>query len=312
MCRKIISFILVIAILLLLSVTVLASETPTGQLVPDNNLESIDTGSAILTICESEHGNLLFAGAYKEAPHIVYQWYGSASQFYALIQSDDTFDYLETLPFTNLDNIEIVNFDSYLSGHTSTWASSRYELDAVRNDMEDRYGGEQDWYPLQTDSTSYAPLTIRVRQDVTVTAEAMGLEPIPVGYSIATSATALAAKYAGWLTVQSAMGMISAAIGIYNTAEALQETFFIQMYRGISSAQRFGTVTPANGTETTMVTASRTYCRYYCFNDSVNINSSNAADYLVDSGRFECTYAPSEYKFYAATMMEEAYDLYVN
>lgn len=311
MYKKTMSFVLAIVMLLSLSINVLANETPTGQLVSDGNIESIDTGSAILTICEGEHGNLLFAGAYKNAPHIVYQWTGSASQFYALIHSDDVFGYLETLPFTNLDNIEVVDFDSFLCGHTSTWASSRHELAAVRNDMEDRYGSKQDWYPLQTDSTSHAPLTIRVRQDVIISAEAMGLEPIPEGVPIVTTAASWAAKYAEWLTVSSALGMISAITGIVNAADWVQETMFAQMYRGVSSTQRFGTVTPANGTETTMVTASRTYCRYYCFDDSLNITSSNAADYLVDSGRFECIYAPSEYKFNVVTMMDEAYDLYM-
>lgn len=136
-------------------------------------------------------------------------------------------------------------------------------------------------------------------------------EPIPEGVPIVTTAASWAAKYEEWLTVSSALGMISAITGIVNAADWVQETMFAQMYRGVSSTQRFGTVTPANGTETTMVTASRTYCRYYCFDDSLNITSSNAADYLVDSGRFECIYAPSEYKFNVVTMMDEAYDLYM-
>ena len=73
--------------------------------------------------------------------------------------------------------------------------------------------------------------------------------------------------------------MISAITGIVKAADWVQEIMFAQMYRGVSSTQRFGTVTPANGTETTMVTASRTYCRYYCFDDSLNITSTLPAPY---------------------------------
>lgn len=46
----------------------------------------------------------------------------------------------------------------------------------------------------------------------------------------------------------------------------------------------------------------------YC---TMHIQVSNVADYLVDSGRFECIYAPFEYKFNVVTMMDEAYDLYM-
>lgn len=306
MSKRIVSVMLVFLMLMSLSVTSFANDEPNVQA---ETTTYRDTDSVSLSICQNENGNMVFAGIYKDTPSVVYQWVGTVSEFQSLIPEENPFDYLEELPFTALDGIESFDLNAYQNNTQMTRNYSPYEARAVKDDMADRYGDPYEWYLRYTESTDYAPLVFKIREDLMVSAEEMGLETLPAGITIAAGAVSLAVLVGA--TVPATISWICNALSVYSATEALQEDRTIQMYRGVSCTLRTSTVTPSGGSETPLHTASRTYIRYYAFDDDANITSANASSAISDLGTFECIYAPSEYKFNVVTMVEDAYDIYM-
>ena len=50
---------------------------------------------------------------------------------------------------------------------------------------------------------------------------------------------------------------------------------------------------------------------YYAFDDDVEVTSQTAGDAMSVLGTFECIYTPSEYDFNVVTMIENAYEIYM-
>ena len=304
--KRIVSVICAFLILVVPSATALGNDMPNMQ---EETTVCRDTDSVLMAICQNERGCMVFSGVYKDMPSVVYQWIGKVSEFQTFIPVENPFDYLEGIPFSELEGIETFDLSSYQHSAQATRDYSPYEARAVEDDMEARYGETYEWYPRYTESAKYKPLVFKIREDLMVSAEAMGLEALPAGITIASAAVSVAA----WLgaTIPATITWICNALAIYSATDALQESRAIQIYRGVSCTLRTSTVIASGGRETPLHTASRTYIRYYAFDDDANITSANASDAISDLGKFECTYEPSEYAFNVVTMVEDAYDLYI-
>lgn len=183
------------------------------------------------------------------------------------------------------------------------------QKNAVVRKMKQLYGEPYSWHDLYTDDENYLPLIITIRQDLYYSAERLGSKKIPAGITIAAAGVALA----GAIGVEVAIGITTMCnlLSIYDTGAAISDAFTVESCRGIACTFRTGTVTPPNGSEISKVTASRSYVRIFCFNESLIGSSSDYASCIVDTRAVETLFAPSEYSFNYITMIEDTYNAYM-
>lgn len=193
-------------------------------------------------------------------------------------------------------------------------AGEQLKKNAVIAKMKRLYGEPYSWKDLYTDDENYLPLIITIRQDLYYSAERLGATHLPIGVTIATAAVSLASAlgaFAAYVTLEVSINIICAILGVYDVSVTLVDMLTVESYRGVACTYRTGTVTPRNGSEIPKVTASRTYSRIFCIDENKSGTSSDYANYLVDSGKVETIYAPSEYSFNYLTMIEDTYNAYI-
>lgn len=265
-----------------------------------------ETDDYIILWTEIEKDTVLVDLLLKKSPDIVYQWVegknAANDNAKRIINAEE-----EELRNICIQGVEVFDIQEESAEDLPLRASNPYEVLAVTERLEELYGTPRTWALVATNSYSYSPLTIRIREDDMVDAEKWGMETLPAGITYAAAAVGLASAFG--LGVPVAIEMLTLFIDVYNATATLVESLTVNQYRGVYLTQRTGTVQPQNGTETPVVTATRSYIRYFYFGKTPT--TPNAADNMYEMDLTETAFYPSEYDYRTNVMIQAAYQQYV-
>jgi hypothetical protein len=307
--KRIISLVMVLISMLVLAFPAVAETT---QSLSPYDIFTLDghaiyyqsTDDYIITFIQKDIANIEVSFAFRSDPDKIYV-YNIATDNTRRINAE-ILDSYKSAAFSDAKNAKVFICKTVQQTKSS---EATLKKNAVINKMKQIYGTPYTWRNLYTDSTTYSPLTIRVREDLYYSSSGLGISSLPKGVNITTGAVGLASAFN--IPVSQAIQTICNILGVYDISATLSNMLKVEAFRGVACKYRTGTVTPSNGSETSKVTASQSYVRTFCFDYDLAGTSSSYASCIVDSGNVEILYAPSEYSFNYITIIEDTYDAYI-
>lgn len=292
--RRIISLFLILEVLLSLQINILAVNTPEAPSIVEADYILYENNIISMIVTDMDDGQSLVAWLEKSDPTIVYQWVGILETTFTGNRTSPPF----ALSSAQMEDVEVFNVQ-YLDKQSVGLRSGRE--DDVIEIMEGLYGAPRTWRHVYTSPTYTSPL-VKIREDDYVGAVELGLVALPKTISNSAAAIAIAERLG--IPVPSALSIFSKAVKVYNALQTGYEMITLDAYRGSYVTERTGTVTPSNGSEIPVLTATKSSLRIVTFLDPLH------NEYVIEDA--EVIYTPSQTEYQYTQLSEDTYEAYVN
>lgn len=258
----------------------------------------------LAVIAESDAEGFVFAMIKNAEPDKVYQWTGTELPATLNRAMRGSIGYSVEMT-EQLENIECFQ----IAEVSSLYPSSREEKNAVLEDLEDQHGDCNNGWPVHVDRTTYAPLKLTVRETDYTDVEAMS-ESVSISHGIKVAAAIAAVVSHTGLSQYLATRLICGALEVTSVADEVFGDHTFNFYRGVYITERTCGITPSGGTETPVLSATRTYVHYYLFDQENYTGTDATGNMQEDDNRGEVIYYPSEYEYELEELKRQAYEEY--
>lgn len=308
MTRKAIAVCLSIMICFSLCTNVSAVEAATPSTMESYTF--VETATEIRVVVYANDGETMYIAVEKREPSVIYQWRRLPEENESLAVENKREDALGIDLLKQKQDCEIYEVAySDMNNHSRSLNDiSGAQLQAVEDWMIDKYGEPRAYVKTYTDTNSYSPLIVRIYETDYVSPIYCGKADVGTAVTLAGAAASIAATFA--VPYAAAVAMVCDIAGAADSMVNALRAFSMYIFRASYLTERAGVIVD-NGEEIPVHSATRTYWRYFAFEEEPN-GSVNASDYIIESGECDTIYVPSQYEFRYDRLVEDTYEIYAN
>lgn len=307
--KKLLSFVLVVTMLMTLILPARAANIEGTTKTVTDDMVVYDNAEAVLVMAWDSTDTVVIAAVDKNEPSTVYQWIGTLDDapINATVRAT-------TMPLSVREVACFEGVETFTeTGESFVLTDTTEERQEIEEEVVDamirKYGAPQTAWPVSVDRTTYAPLTISIRETDIVEGVYNYQAEIEYGMTIAAAAAKIAVK--------ASLGVLTVRDVLYQICKVSVATYtfvhdgYVDTYTGNYISQRTSFVSPETGDETPVHTATKVV-KHCCMIATIDEGTTYEVDVLTVSGTADILYAPSEYEYQIDMMIDDAYDIYMN